>query len=135
MQIRTNNQNKQYLQGDNKGFSDPHLALIDLDQDMFYRALLNILVNGLQSMNEQGVLQVSTTSGEAAGSVKIMVRDNGKGMSAEMTEQIFKPFFTNKNRGTGLGLAISRNIIEHHHGTIGVESKEGEGTKFTIFLP
>ncbi len=136
---------------------DPALPPIGLDQDMFYRALLNILVNGLQAMDDQGVLQVSTTKGEAAGlatskdgqmirepgaaqerstgSVKIIVRDNGKGMSAEKAEQIFKPFFSDKNRGTGLGLAISRNIIEHHHGTIAVESKEGEGTTFTIVLP
>ncbi|MDD3813044.1 MAG: ATP-binding protein [Desulfocapsaceae bacterium] len=136
---------------------EPVLAPIALDQEMFYRALLNILVNGLQAMDDQGVLQVSTTKGEAAGSsiamdsqviqepgvvqeqptgvVKIIVRDNGKGMSAEKVEQIFKPFFSDKNRGTGLGLAISRNIIEHHHGSIGVESKEGEGTTFTIILP
>ena len=131
---------------------DPHLAPIDLDQDMFYRALLNILVNGLQAMNDQGILQVTSTSGDTAGpstvkdglnqreprtagAVKIMVRDNGKGMSAEKAGQIFKPFFTDKNRGTGLGLAISRNIIEHHHGTIAVKSKEGEGTTFTIVLP
>lgn len=132
---------------------EPELAPIDLDQEMFYRALLNILVNGLQAMDGQGVLQVTTTNagpGAAAvtapdgsmireqrqsGAVKIMIRDNGKGMSAAMTEQIFKPFVTDKNRGTGLGLAISRNIIEHHHGTINVESKEGEGTIFTIVLP
>ena len=148
---------------------DPHLPSIDLDQDMFYRALLNVLVNGLQAMGDQGILQVTSTIGETdgavtardslnpresgmaravtardglnpreprtAGAVKIMVRDNGKGMSAEKVGQIFKPFFTDKNRGTGLGLAISRNIIEHHHGTIAVESKEGEGTLFTIVLP
>ena len=148
---------------------EPGLAPIDLDQEMFYRALLNILVNGLQAMEDNGVLQVTTTVGGlagavtamdghlaqepgvdgdiliprepgtpgavTAGTVKIMIRDNGKGMSAEMTEQIFKPFFTDKNRGTGLGLAISRNIIEHHHGTIEVESKEGEGTLFIIVLP
>ena len=130
---------------------DPHLPSIDLDQDMFYRALLNILVNGLQAMHDQGILQITSTTGEVdrsvtgnglnprepkiAGAVKVMVRDNGKGMSAEKVGQIFKPFFTDKNRGTGLGLAISRNIIENHHGVIAVESKEGEGTTFTIVLP
>lgn len=130
---------------------DAALPPVDLDQEMFYRALLNILVNGLQAMNDQGVLQVTTSRCEAiggvtdrdilmsreslAGAVKVVIRDNGKGMSAEKAEQIFKPFFTDKNRGTGLGLAISRNIIEHHHGTISVESKEGEGSIFTIVLP
>jgi signal transduction histidine kinase len=130
---------------------DPTLPLIDLDREMFYRALLNILVNGLQAMGDRGVLQVTTTHGEASGAVTakdglnsheprtagavIMVRDNGKGMPADKVEQIFKPFFTDKNRGTGLGLAISRNNIEQHHGTIAVESREGEGTMFTIVLP
>jgi len=131
---------------------DTDLAPIALDQEMFYRALLNILVNGLQAIEDQGILQVTTSDGDftgvvtasdglnprepgTAGAVTVRIRDNGKGMSAEMTGQIFKPFFTDKNRGTGLGLAISRNIIEHHHGTITVESKEGEGTIFTIVLP
>jgi two-component system, NtrC family, sensor histidine kinase HydH len=113
---------------------DTALTPIDLDRDMIYRALLNILVNGLQAMGDGGVLQVTTTHGAAEGAT-IMVRDNGNGMSADKIEQIFKPFFTDKNRGTGLGLAISRNNIEQHHGTIAVESREGEGTMFTIVLP
>ena len=129
---------------------DENLPSIDLDQEMFYRALLNILVNGLQAMDGEGVLQVTTTDGKVdgptmvddgspagpmTGAVKIMIRDTGKGMSAEKAEQIFEPFFSDKNRGTGLGLAITRNIIEQHHGMISVESKEGEGTVFTIVLP
>jgi len=130
---------------------DETLAPVDLDQEMFYRALLNILVNGLQAMDGEGVLLVTTSRREAAGSgweedgakpleggaggVKIMIQDTGKGMSAEKAERIFEPFFSDKNRGTGLGLAITRNIIEQHHGTISVESKDGEGTVFTILLP
>jgi two-component system, NtrC family, sensor histidine kinase HydH len=128
---------------------DDSLPPVDLDQEMFYRALLNILVNGLQSMDSEGVLEISTTSAKGsapekdsddapprfAGAVKIMIRDSGKGMSAEKLEHIFEPFFSDKNRGTGLGLAITRNIIEQHRGTIGVESKEGLGTTFTIVLP
>jgi signal transduction histidine kinase len=113
---------------------DSTIAPIELDREMIYRALLNILVNGLQAMGDGGVLQVTTTHGEAEGTT-VTVRDNGKGMSADKAQQIFKPFFTDKNRGTGLGLAISRNNIEQHHGTIAVESREGEGTMFTIVLP
>ncbi|MGW8194993.1 MAG: ATP-binding protein, partial [Desulforhopalus sp.] len=60
---------------------------------------------------------------------------NGIGMSAEKIEQIFKPFFTDKNKGTGLGLAITKNIVETHGGEIAVESKEGHGAKFTLTLP
>jgi len=129
---------------------DESLPPVQLDQEMFYRALLNILVNGLQAMEGEGVLEVTTAGGEVdgaamddeaalpgpmKGAVKIMIRDTGKGMSAEKAGQIFEPFFSDKNRGTGLGLAITRNIIEQHRGMISVESKEGEGTTFTIVLP
>jgi len=130
---------------------DDTLPPVDLDQEMFYRALLNILVNGLQSMDSEGVLEVITTPAKTdaseravdgatprkpfAGAIKIMIRDSGKGMSAEKLEHIFEPFFSDKNRGTGLGLAITRNIIEQHHGSVSVESKEGLGTTFTIVLP
>jgi two-component system, NtrC family, sensor histidine kinase HydH len=110
------------------------LASVYLDAEMFYRALLNILVNGLQAIGAQGVLQVRTASGESPGSVTVTICDSGKGMSAEKMEQIFQPFFSDKNRGTGLGLAITRNIIEQHHGTIKVESKEGDGSTFVITL-
>jgi signal transduction histidine kinase len=130
---------------------DDTLPPVDLDQEMFYRALLNILVNGLQSMDSEGVLEIITTTAKAkgsekdtddailrnrfAGAVEIVIRDSGKGMSAEKLEHIFEPFFSDKNRGTGLGLAITRNIIEQHHGSVTVESKEGLGTTFTIVLP
>ncbi len=113
---------------------DSSLSLIDADQEMIYRALLNILVNGLQAIQGHGILQV-TTSRAGGGGVQIMIRDNGVGMAPDKAAEIFKPFFSDKNRGTGLGLAICRNIIEQHYGTITVESKEGEGAIFTIVLP
>ena len=66
---------------------------------------------------------------------KIIVADNGCGMTAQQTEQIFFPFVTYKPGGTGLGLAVTRQIIEAHHGTLRVESVPGEGTIFYILLP
>jgi len=107
---------------------------ISIDQDLFYRALLNILVNAIQAMPHGGVLTVTTDNAKDDDSVKITIEDNGLGISEENIEEIFKPFVTNKNKGTGLGLAITKNIIEQHHGTIAVTSKEGEGTVFTITL-
>jgi len=56
-------------------------------------------------------------------------------MSEETAAKVFKPFFTDKHKGTGLGLAISKNIIDQHHGSIAVVSREGKGTTFTITLP
>ncbi len=114
---------------------DENIGKITIDPDMFYRALLNILVNGTQAMPDGGVLQVKTGIVESDGSVFISIQDSGIGMNEEKAAQIFKPFFTDKNRGTGLGLAITQNIIEKHHGTISVSSKEGKGSTFTIILP
>ena len=66
--------------------------------------------------------------------MRVEIRDSGCGMSAEVQQQIFTPFYTNKNRGTGLGLAIVKNIIDGHHGRILAESREGDGTTFIIEL-
>jgi len=65
----------------------------------------------------------------------ITFRDNGCGISKEMLEQLFLPFVTTKKDGNGLGLALSHKIVQEHHGTITVESKEGFGTTFNILLP
>jgi len=111
------------------------IGTVTIDQDHFYRALLNILVNAIQAMPEGGRLRVSTGIQKSDGSIVIKIQDSGIGMSAEKKDEIFKPFFTDKNRGTGLGLAITKNIIEQHHGIILVSSKENEGSTFTITLP
>jgi len=114
---------------------DPGLRKLSIDPDMFYRALLNLLVNGTQAMPDGGVLRVRTGIVDSENSVFISIQDNGIGMNEDTMSQIFKPFFTDKNKGTGLGLAITKSIIEKHQGTLSVESKEGKGSTFTIILP
>ncbi len=111
------------------------IGTITIDPNLFYRALLNILVNGIQAMPEGGLLRVQTGTVSCDGSVLIRISDNGVGMDEEKAAEIFKPFFTDKNRGTGLGLAITKNIIEQHHGTISVSSQKDEGSTFSITLP
>ena len=113
----------------------PNIGRITIDPDLFYRALLNILVNAIQAMPEGGVLRVTTGIVESDGAIAIAIQDTGVGMSEETAAEIFKPFFTDKSRGTGLGLAITQNIVEQHHGTISVTSQKNEGTTFTITLP
>lgn len=114
---------------------DLGLRKLSIDPDMFYRALLNLLVNGTQAMPDGGVLRVRTGIVDSENSVFISIQDNGIGMNEDTMSQIFKPFFTDKNKGTGLGLAITKSIIEKHQGTLSVESKEGKGSTFTIILP
>ncbi len=108
---------------------------IPLDQGLVYRACLNILVNSVQAMPEGGTLTVETRYDKATRMAIFTVTDTGEGMSLEKQGHIFTPFYTDKNRGTGLGLAIAKNIVDSHQGTISVDSKEGEGTTFTIALP
>ncbi|MEN8199212.1 MAG: ATP-binding protein [Thermodesulfobacteriota bacterium] len=113
---------------------NPNIGRISVDPDLLYRALLNLLVNGIQAMPDGGVLEVKSSVVPFDGSVNISIHDSGMGMSEETVAEIFKPFFTRKTRGTGLGLAITKNIIEQHHGTLSVASRENEGTTFTITL-
>jgi signal transduction histidine kinase len=108
---------------------------IRIDSNQLHQAFLNLLVNALHSMPKGGELRVSTAEDSKKKRQYIRIEDTGVGMSAEVSKQIFKPFYTKKNRGTGLGLTIVKNIIEAHAGTITVESKEGEGTTFLIDLP
>jgi signal transduction histidine kinase len=112
----------------------PDLPGSMLDRELFYRALLNILMNSIQAMTENGQLQVSTCRSQSGGTA-LSIRDTGIGMRPEKIEQIFKPFFTDKNKGTGLGLAITMSIIDNHNAEVEVESEEGIGTTFTITLP
>ena len=111
------------------------IGKITIDPDLFYRALLNILVNGIQAMPDGGTLSVETFIVRKDGSVAITIADTGVGMNEETAAEVFKPFTTNKHKGTGLGMAITKNIIDQHHGSISVSSQEGKGTTFTITLP
>lgn len=99
------------------------------------QVIMNILTNSIQAMEGQGELFIQTVS--SAIGVKIIIKDNGKGMTPEVKEHIFEPFFTTKDvgKGTGLGLSISYGIIEKHNGNIDVISESGKGTEFIISLP
>jgi len=104
------------------------------DAQLLYRAILNILVNALQAMNEGGKLRVATRR-RPEGGAEIEIADSGKGMSEKKVDHIFKPFFTDKSKGTGLGLSITKNIIDSHNGEITVSSRENLGTTFVVKIP
>lgn len=98
--------------------------------------LLNLILNGFHALGDQpGTLTVETSFDEK--NIHIRISDTGCGIPEEIRGKIFQPFFTTKEagKGTGLGLAIVSQVVEDHHGQLRVESKEGQGTRFTVILP
>ncbi len=119
---------------------DPGLPTIPADQRLLQQVLWNIVQNSLQAMTNAGTLTITTaymreSGGNHTGSVSIVIRDSGVGISASRLQTVFDPFYTTKVKGTGLGLAVSKQIVEQHHGTITIESEAGAGTAVTIVLP
>ncbi|MCL7486694.1 MAG: ATP-binding protein [Desulfobulbaceae bacterium] len=110
---------------------DPQLPRIPLDPEQIYQVLLNVMINGVQAMPDGGTISLRSRV-TLRGDVELDIGDTGTGMPPEKAEQIFTPFFTDKNRGSGLGLAIAKNIIDKHNGRITVVSNEGQGSTFTL---
>ncbi|MBI5873667.1 MAG: PAS domain S-box protein [Candidatus Omnitrophica bacterium] len=120
------------------------------DQNQLHEVFLNIMLNGIQAMEEKGgTLTLTSFSGiidpdvgrqvskfKAGQKVAVIkFKDTGIGMSEETVKRIFEPFFTTKKTGTGLGLSVCFGIIENHGGIIDVESEVGKGTTFVVELP
>ena len=127
-----------------------NIAPIKGDRGSLYQVLLNLSVNARDAMPNGGTLSISVENRLVGGEVnsklfppntsrcvELLVSDTGSGMSDAVREKIFDPFFTTKEqgKGTGLGLSIVYNVVKEHHGTILVESEEGAGTTFKVYLP
>ena len=109
-----------------------------IDQEGIHRVVLNLLNNALDACQdvEVPVIGLSLVEGDLPGWIKIMVRDNGEGISSQEIEKIFQPFKSSKgNAGTGLGLAVAQKIVKEHQGRIDVASDIGAGAVFSISLP
>lgn len=116
----------------------PDLPTVLVDPEGFHRALLNIVSNGLDALEEHTEPRLTVVSSvESTGSwVRVHVQDNGIGISPEQLRDIFKPFVSTKGtRGTGLGLAVSRKILREHGGDVHVHSQVGKGSRFVLRLP
>lgn len=115
----------------NKNLND--LPKIQADPDQLMQVFTNLILNAIQAMPGGGKLGVTT---ESFGGSKIIIEisDTGPGIERDKLSHIFDPFYSTKEGGSGLGLAITYRIIKEHNGTIDVESKVGEGTKFRIIL-
>lgn len=130
MLVRTDAETQNILVEENYGCG---ATLMEGDQDKLTQLFLNLCLNGIQAIGEGGKLSISTDC--SAGDIIIEIADNGCGISPEVLDKVFEPYFTTKHEGTGLGLAMSARIIHDHNGSISLTSVENEGTTITIKLP
>lgn len=116
---------------------DSTLPLIELDRHQFQQVITNLIMNSLDALGESGNITINTHKEERFGVkvVRISLGDTGIGIPEQEMKKIFQPFFSLKEKGTGMGLAICQRIIDNHGGELLVDSKEGEGTTFSILLP
>jgi len=117
---------------------DPNLPAIEGDPVQLQQVLLNLVINAFDAMRDtpaprRKVVIATQSNGDAT--VRTSVRDYGAGISEEMRDRVFHPFFTTKSEGLGMGLAIVRSIVESHGGTITIENADGGGARFGFVLP
>ena len=108
---------------------------VKLDKEQWIRVMTNLIKNSIQAIPHERDPDILVQISESSKSVKILVSDNGQGVSKVNRDKIFEPKFTTKSDGMGLGLGIVRNIISSHRGKISYKSKRNKGTNFTISLP
>jgi PAS domain S-box-containing protein len=117
---------------------DPNLPAIHSDPVQLQQVLLNLVINAFDAMRDTPASKrkvVIATQSNGGGTVRTSVRDYGVGISEEMQDRLFDPFFSTKTEGLGMGLAIVRSIVESHGGTITAENADGGGTRFEFVLP
>jgi signal transduction histidine kinase len=108
-------------------------VIVNSDPDLLKQALLNVILNGAQAMPEGGKLDVVVESDRKAALVR--VQDEGVGIPDEIREKIFDLYFTTKSGGSGIGLAMTYRILQLHHGSVEVQSRQHRGTEFCLCIP
>jgi PAS domain S-box-containing protein len=119
---------------------------IAADASALHQVFMNLIMNARDAVGARGTISVKARRSEGSrfpfGFVErgenfahFSVTDNGAGMSAATMQHVFEPLFTTKKSGTGLGLALAHHVVRQHEGHIFVESREGEGTTFHVFVP
>jgi signal transduction histidine kinase len=111
---------------------DTHLVL-EADINLVEQVMINLLVNAIEAVKDQEEAKIVLSAHPVSnGKIAIKVADNGIGMSEEVVDKIFIPFFTTKKSGSGIGLSLCKQIMMLHRGTIQVQSTVGKGTAFLL---
>ena len=115
----------------------PDLPRVMADSEAMKRAVANLVDNAAEAMQDALVreIHISTSLVASRDAVEITVADTGHGVTSELKEKLFLPYFSTRKRGTGLGLAIVSRVIEEHHGSIRVEENQPVGARFIVELP
>ena len=111
---------------------------LTINQQAVLGSLQNLIDNAIQISKTAVTITLRITTTESihgASAILIAITDNGPGMSEDVMERVFDPFYTTRDKGTGLGLAVVQAVARAHHGTVWVESEEGAGSTFTIYMP
>ncbi len=102
------------------------------DKNALIQLFLNLIINAFDAIENKGKITITLKLLKRSNSVKVSIKDTGKGIPEDILDKIFDPFFTTKEKGTGLGLAVCYKIVESHGGSISVKSEEGIGTEFIV---
>jgi PAS domain S-box-containing protein len=118
------------------------LWISEVDKDQINQVIQNITLNSIESMEDGGIFTVrcrnttlATSHPHSGKYIEIKIKDTGTGIEEKDMEKIFDPYFSTKETGSGLGLAITHSIVHNHDGFIEVQSRQGEGTEFSLYLP
>ena len=116
---------------------EPALPPVMADPEAIRRALANLIDNAAEAMRGSllRVLGVHTALSEDGAAVEVTISDTGHGLTEEIRERLFLPFYSTKHRGTGLGLSIAAKIVQEHGGSISAESNTPKGARFLLRLP
>jgi len=109
--------------------------LIKADESQLQQILINLMLNSMAAMPDKGTITINAELAEPDQAVRLSIIDTGQGISHEIQEKIFKPFYTTRETGTGLGLSIVKRIVEQNKWDIQLHSEPGKGTTITIIFP
>ena len=116
--------------------TDSPEVIANIDRSLMEQVLINFITNATHAVKDKQDAQIILFSGiTLEGEVYITVADNGCGIPPENRDKIFIPFFSTKKNGSGIGLSLSREIVKLHNGRLQIQSREGEGSAFTVLFP